>query len=240
MGKHLLRTAFDSEIEAYGKKTDVQITKITNDSGGVKISNQSVGGDILALIVAQGLGLHSFYSIVNSVSNPPGAASIRGFAQMTSATFGWVYATDSNNKIYTNYLDNNVWRGWKRLEQYDDTTKTELWTGAFYPVASHTITPSKKLSECRNGWILLWSDYDSGSGANDYDFTYCYIPKYSGIGFMSGKQHSFSLASFSSPTTNTTIVKKLYIYDDKVVGHDDNGLDTTLTNDVCLRAILEW
>lgn len=240
MGKHLQRATFDNEMLAYAKIAEAQMTKITSDTGGVEINNSVTTDSILDLIIAKGVGIHTFYSIVNSVGNPTGASSIRGMAHITGTGFGWIWAVDSNNIMYVNYLNSSVWRGWKRLSQYDDTTKTELWTGAVYPIASQTITPTKKLSECRNGWILLWSDYDAGVGANDYDFTYSYIPKYSGINAMSGKQHSFSVPSFSSATSNSTVVKKLYVYDDKIMGHDDNSIDITLTNDVCIRAILEW
>jgi hypothetical protein len=116
--------------------------------------------------------------------------------------------------------------------------QTSLWAGAAYMVASSTVTPTKKLSQCKHGWILVWSDYDPGVGANDYDFIYSYIPKYAGV--LNGKSHLFPLPISLSSTAYASTGKRLYIYDDKLVGHDDNSASGSNTNDVCLRAVLEW
>lgn len=89
-----------------------QLTKITNDTGGVKLSVTSTAGDILADVVAAGRGFHTFYAISNSKNMPPGGRSIRGHAFFTDANYGFIWATDYANQIFTNYYDNGRWLGW--------------------------------------------------------------------------------------------------------------------------------
>jgi hypothetical protein len=134
-----------------------------------------------------------------------------------------------------------VWQAWKKVTYVEDDQEG-LWNeGAndgWFMHATQTATPSKKLSQCRNGWILIWSDHDSGVGSNNYDFAYSYIPK--GTLWKSGESHSFAIPNYSSSTTTNVTVKKLYVYDNRLVGHTDNDVGTTQTNDVVLRMILEW
>src|SRR5690625_6590261 len=54
---------------------------------------------------------------------------------------------------------------------------TPLWTGAVYLLNSHTVTPSKTLSECMTGWILRWQAYNVGEGVEQSNFQYTHIPK---------------------------------------------------------------
>ncbi|MEH7760068.1 hypothetical protein V7417_05045 [Bacillus pumilus] len=96
-----------------------QQKKITTDTGMPLISLKDTSGSILDEIINNGLGQGTFYSIAGS-KDLPNSRSFRGFFHMTDAsngkgTFGWVYATDYQNNIYTNYLNNTVWSGWARL-----------------------------------------------------------------------------------------------------------------------------
>jgi hypothetical protein len=115
-----------------------------------------------------------------------------------------------------------------------------LWNGALYMIASQTITPSKSLSECTNGWILVWSDYDVDTlTAKDYNFVYNYVPKFA-------YQHSGSCGTyFMVPTSKTnTAHKYLYISNTQLTGSDDNVFIDTDANidgsDAVLRYVLEW
>jgi hypothetical protein len=229
----------------------LQLQKITNDAGGVKINvnndvlNTKLDGtitldltksDILEAIKKEGVGLHTFYAVSGS-KNLPTNRSIRGIAMITGVnpTFGWVWATDYKNNFFHNYIDNDKWLGWD-----GETVQEELWTGAWYMNASQTATPSKKLSECKTGWILVWSDYDSvAKKAGDYDINYTHIPKYS-VSKYSGKQVFFPVMNYMSTTAVGMTGKKLYVYDDKLVGHDDNASADNGSNDVVLRAIVEY
>jgi len=102
-----------------------------------------------------------------------------------------------------------------------------------YMTETQTVKPTKKLSQCVNGWILVWSDYDPGDTSNNFDFHYSYVPKF--ISMMhNGASHLFSVPR--SP--DAIIMKNVNIYDDKITGKTEN--DDAGPNDVALRYVLEW
>lgn len=116
-----------------------------------------------------------------------------------------------------------------------DWTPPELWTGATYMDKDHTVTPSKPLASCRNGWMLIWSDYTKGV-ANDYDWVFTPIPK-SAISAGVNGMHAM-VANSNAP--NAPMLSK-YIYigtGTKIVGQANNvlaGLDN-----VVLRKVYEF
>jgi hypothetical protein len=306
-------TAFE-EI-AGGLETDsVQMSKITSDDGKVKLAITDTGGDILASLVGLGLGFHTFYAVSGSQNLPPTNKSIRGVAEITGVnpTYGYVWATDFNNNIFHNYIDNDVWKGWKSevavgsgaasslnsmitsgffwvdpgttnapttnagnlivIAAEDSLTsitqifidmstgvayrrtkfnvswggwigdgQDELWSGASYMNGGQApIFPSKKLSQCKTGWMLCFSDYDSDTNTtNDSDFNYYHIPKYHALKF-SGKSVLAPIVNFLSGTLVKTTSKRLFVYDDHILGSDDNQSPSTDTNDVVLRAVIEY
>lgn len=122
---------------------------------------------------------------------------------------------------------------------------TILWTGVLFMNANHTITPAKKLSDCQNGWILLWSDYDEdGKVAQDADFVTTIIPKKKpNGGTWDGKTFHCDVPRYYGSNTNDVdterrVIKTLYIYNDKIVGHVVNDKDER--TDVVLRAVYEY
>lgn len=119
-----------------------------------------------------------------------------------------------------------------------EATQTTLWTGVKYPVAADTITPTKPLSACRTGWILVWSDYDFGVGSNNFDWNFTYIPKI--FPTLSAGSCIFTVANNSSSTAAGTTVKRLYITDSTIIGDDANNASATNAQDVCLRYVLEY
>ncbi|MEH7777507.1 hypothetical protein [Bacillus altitudinis] len=97
-----------------------QLIKITNDTGGVRVSVGTTES-LLDKITQAGKAFGTFYSPAG-VQDNPSALSARGFYHFTSAdsnnmgTFGWVIAVDYRNNVFTNYLDLNLgWQGWRRL-----------------------------------------------------------------------------------------------------------------------------
>ncbi|EHQ8840011.1 hypothetical protein KI123_002661, partial [Enterococcus faecalis] len=54
--------------------------------------------------------------------------------------------------------------------------KTPLWTGVLGLYANQSATPSKKITDCQTGWILVFQAYESGS-ASESTFHYFHIPK---------------------------------------------------------------
>ncbi|MGF6951866.1 hypothetical protein QF028_004371 [Neobacillus sp. B4I6] len=218
----------DDETKDTNLRAIAQLNKITADTGDYKLKVTNAANDFLAQIIANVIGLQTVYCVAGAVNNPSAADSVRGTAYVYS-NFGWVTVFDKTGGVFTNHLDNGAWQGWNKQQS--------LWSGATYPPAATTITPTKPLSKCRNGWMLVWSDYDPGTGSNDYDIAYSQIPK--DTPFL-GRVHTFDVPNNASSSNVSTIVKKLTVNDTTLVGSDDNGSATTNTNDVVLRNILEY
>ncbi|MYL56207.1 hypothetical protein GLW20_01650 [Virgibacillus halodenitrificans] len=106
-----------------------------------------------------------------------------------------------------------------------------LWTGAVYLRSDHNLKPSKKLNDCANGWILEWSAYTPGTGANDTDYQYTYIPK------SASNNHSFR-EQFWRGGANVWVHKYFYVSNDTITGHDTNGKNDNAY--YALRSIYEF
>lgn len=219
------------------------------DNGGCEFSfAASEDVDILATINSLPLGLHTIYSAAGNTGNPKTVESWRFLVHKTNPDIGWVQAFGSWGSFYINYLagDNN-YKGWRCVV---DAAPTALWngenngTGGYIMNASHTVTPSKPLSMCRNGWVLLWADYDPDTNQfNNYDFCASVIPKRKPDNTeWSGQAHICALASYlknQSPYDLETIrVKTVHVHDTKLVGHAANTADGR--NDIVLRAVYEF
>lgn len=223
--------------------------QFTNDNGGVKYSyGANSGKNVLDEISSMGVGFHTIYAVYGTDGNPDTTESYRFFIHKTSDTIGWVLAFGSSGSIFANYINGNTgWLGWKTIF---DATPAALWngenngTGGYIMNASHTVTPSKPLSQCRNGWVLLWADYDPDTKTfNDYDFCTTVIPKKKpNNANWAGQPFICPVASYlknSSPYDSETIrVKTIHVHDTKLVGHDANTADNR--NDIVLRAVYEF
>ena len=213
--------------------------QMTSDNGSVEYfygtgSNKS----LLTEMASWGTGLHTAYSIGTTEGNPTPYESWRILCHKTSNVIGWVLAFGTSGSIYANYYDNG-WRGWKAI--YDALPKP-LWTGGYYMTGSQTVTPSKKLSECAHGWILLWSDYDPDtSTVNEKDYCTTMIPSRTPTGAKwSSKLFYCDLPRYigdnlSDMSTEKRCIKQIYISDDKIVGHNSNSQGER--NDLVLRAV---
>lgn len=108
-----------------------------------------------------------------------------------------------------------------------------LWSGTQYPSASQTATPTKKLSKCRNGWIIKWQNYNVGSGTTNSNFEYVFIPKYHAL-YHNGLGVRVTLGRVGVDVYS----KYIYVYDDRIVGHAQNG-DGEMRNRA-MTEVLEW
>ena len=119
---------------------------------------------------------------------------------------------------------------WKKqvddlLNNVEDTGYNVLWEGSEV-MARNTdgtakeITISKKLSECNNGWILVFKD----AGANS-NYSYHYIPKYHTVNLGTSAGMKFIMGA----SGNAYISKFVFIGDTTIKGHTVNG---TNGNDV--------
>lgn len=243
-GKHAsdFATASHNHDSAYMPKS----LQFTADDGDAEVNLVSGSGkNLLTEIAALGKGMHTFYSAMANAGNPKTTEAWRGIVFKTGVNYGFVQAYGSSGSTYSTYIDGGTWRGWKC--QYD-ANPSPLWSGGYYMNSPngnpHTIYPSKKLSECRTGWILMWSDYDVGGTINESDFCTTMIPKYKPDGTIwDGKAFYCDIPMYvgsdaNDLSTETRCIKPIYVHDDKLVGSYQNSSGGR--NDVVLRAVYEF
>ena len=214
----------------------------TNYQGGVEYSYGSGSGkNVLTEISNMPQGFHTIYAIAGTTGNPETTESYRYFIHKTSTTIGWIYAFGADGSIYSNYLAGaNIYKGWRTIH---DAKRKPLWTGSYYMTAGHTATPSKKLSQCEHGWLLMWSDYDPDtSTVNNSDFCTTMIPNRNWAGnTWNGSSFYCDVPRYSAGTatdSESRVIKVLTVYDNKLVGSENNN--AAPRNDVILRAIYEF
>ena len=109
------------------------------------------------------------------------------------------YATSKENEIIQELSANKV-----------------LWTGAYFMIATQTITLSESISAQNKGIVLCWSAYENET-AQDYDWVYHFVPKWH-ISVSNGSGVDFFLS-----TLNTAGHKYLYISDTSIRGYASNS-----------------
>jgi phage minor structural protein len=119
----------------------------------------------------------------------------------TSAT----YITSSLNaeKIYQlNNVSNPLWQGVSLLG----------WSGD-----AQSVTPSKKITDCLNGWKLVWGEYSngtfSGTGIRETEISKTSVLKYPGAGRI------LSIMNYG----NANCSKYVYAYADHIDGNTKNS-----------------
>ena len=104
------------------------------------------------------------------------------------------------------------------------TDNQVLWgPNYFYMNASQTISLSQKVSEQKNGIILVWQAYTNGE-PQYYDFNYTFVPKHH-ILIHNGAGVTCWL---SNSTGNIVATKYVYVHDNQIEGNAVN--DTGNTN----------
>lgn len=209
---------------------------LTAENGDIKTSFS--GQDVLTAIATLPSGMHTAYAPVNATNSPKATESWRFLVHKTgSPNYGWVLALGSYGSIFSNYLNNGTWRGWKTIFDGDPVA---LWTGGYYMTAGHTVTPSKPLSKCMHGWVLVWSDYDTAnSTAINSDVCTTIIPKKNCAGAnWSGQAFLATVPINVTETSDGITIKKLYVHDTKIVGYASNNVSPR--NDAVLRAVYEF
>ena len=90
---------------------------------------------------------------------------------------------------------------------------TEVWSGSEVMEAEKTITIPKSLSDCKNGWILVFK-YAS-SNAN---YSYHYVPK-----IHTSIASANASTKFVTSQSQTLLVKSLYFTDTTIRGFSTNN-----------------
>lgn len=208
----------------------------TSISGGVEYYyGQGSGKNLLTEMAAWPQGLHTAYSYGGTEGNPKNTESWRVYCHKTSAAIGWVLAFGTSGSIFSNYYD-TTWKGWRTIY---DALPAPLWTGEMYMSANQVVTPSKPLSECAHGWMLLWGDYNPGEGVQNVDFATTFITNraYTGQKWAGG-QWLGVVPRFADESGEAIVVKTLQVHDTKLVGIAINSVSPR--NDVVLRAVYEF
>lgn len=134
-----------------------------------------------------------------------------------------------NNEVYTKtdyysevldgtgkkYIDNDHLYTYTAGKGIAFPTK-HLWSGTMNMHGGQTVTPSKNINECRNGWILMWTKY-SGGVQTFADIVEVYISK----SFVSTSSGGGARLLFGG-MGNVIIHKYLTINPSNIVGNAQN------------------
>jgi len=113
-----------------------------------------------------------------------------------------------------------------------------LWTGAELMNSADYIYPTRKLSDCPNGWIFVWSRFVDGSSSNS-DWNFTVVPKGFATFTNGGSWHSLPATNSSALTTAPPIAYKyMYATDTAAQGHARNVGGTE--GGQCLRYVLAF
>ena len=115
---------------------------------------------------------------------------------------------------WVRFYDSDSWGKWIDTTRFDGTI---LWSGGLHMEENQIVTLSEKVSNQRNGIVLVFSEYLEGA-VSDISFTCHFIPKEI-VSLKSGCGHIFVL---SSSNLETVGVKHLYINDNSISGNNDN------------------
>lgn len=139
---------------------------------------------------------------------------------------------NSSNAVWERDItrgEDNVWKffDWWRTSltpaasEYVYHEPKTLWgstrSSGMYMTAGHTATLTEPVSEQRHGIVLVFSAYN-GTDDTNYSWECFFVPKQ--LVALSTSVHTFILGRGKFTYVGT---KYLYIYDDRVEGHADNG-----------------
>lgn len=122
--------------------------------------------------------------------------------------------------IYERSYYQNAWGAWYCVHNGGGKI---LWTGGMYMTAAHIITFSELVSKQPSGIVLVFSEFSDGAVRNQ-TWSSHFVHK-SVIASHSGTGHCFWMSTSNGAYIAT---KYLYIKDDGITGHANNGL--TFTN----------
>lgn len=114
------------------------------------------------------------------------------------------------------------------LQVYDDNgnlinDNQVLWGPDYYFMSgSNTINLSQKVSEQKNGIVLVWQAYSDGA-PQPWEYNFTFIPKWQATTNSSRGVVCFLATSHASYIGT----KYVYVFDDKIKGHNDNSTGAT-------------
>lgn len=227
--------SFDVEKESDGDYANSTASYTT------QISDTGIGASKYLHETETSRGAYLSHSGIRSESHvEEGGVASHTNAQITLSTQAGTTSTiQGESSIYlyaTASGDEQIWLSGNVLS-YNNVKV--LWTGAYYMTSGHTatFTNSQKVSEQLNGIVLVWSAY-SNSTAQDYDWTYYFVPKWH-VAFHEGQ--SVDILMMNNTIASNVMCRKLvYVYDDRITGNDNNTATGTgyANNAKVLRAVI--
>lgn len=153
--------------------------------------------------------------------------------------------TNSNLSSLTtkvNTANTNIASLDSRVDELERVRYSPLWEGANQMGASASITPSKKLDNCRNGWILVWSGYNTSTNkATETRLQFTYVPKnlMANLTVESMPVYSNLIYTYYESGNFDVTAKLVTITNDKITGFVGN-VATDFGKGICLMAVMEW
>ena len=125
------------------------------------------------------------------------------YQETASDPLKWITSSLDALKIYQlNHVSNTLWQGVSLLG----------WSGN-----AQSVTPSKKITDCLNGWKLVWGEYSngtfSGTGIRETEISKTSVLKYPGAGRI------LSIMNYG----NANCSKYVYAYADHIDGNTKNS-----------------
>lgn len=105
------------------KKAEV-FTDIAQPNGDAKIVVTS-SQDMLAEVVNAGRGIRTIYS-PGSALNTPSSKGFRGIANLQGTPYGYIIGVDTDNKVWSNFINGSTWSGWKCVTGNDKDGRATL------------------------------------------------------------------------------------------------------------------
>lgn len=131
------------------------------------------------------------------------------------------YKIVDGNLTYDSDRDTALQEEWSKCN--DNQVLWDAGDGnGYYMFGSQTVNLSQKVSEQKNGIVLIWQGYKNGA-VQTYDFNFEFIPK-SQVVFNPGKGISCLLADSTGSVIGT---KYVYVNDDRITGNNANSNGAT-------------
>lgn len=203
-------------------------------------SNAEVPSSVKYLVQGQDLNdvmTPGFYAIPNttvsgSLLNKPWSGTMTGSLLVmsegnTNQRIQIIHKSSrTDGAIYERCIYQGTWGEWHKIFDGDGTV---LWSGGMYMTETHKITFSEPASLQPSGIVLVFSEYYDGEAKNQSIVSHFVHKK-------SIANHSGSGNCFWMMTSNGAYVatKYLYIRDDGLTGHANNGIVINGTSGITL------
>lgn len=147
-----------------------------------------------------------------------------GYFIQTVTAFRLIYPSAKRYGTYNKSTGVMNWSGWTYSGPREQKV---LWSGGRYMTEGHTSELSEPISQQPNGVVLVFSRYENGAAA-DWGFNTFFISKQE-VALNPGAGRIFIMGASNFATF---AMKYLYINDDSIAGHANNGLTGTATTGI--------